>query len=491
MDNTSGNAPLTGEEVAHALVSLGVDPDAERIRELQAAIDANALPAGDREEAVREAVETASRRGPMTSDRDTVLAAYGQTLVPASYDYVWELEGNTGFPAYLDIGTGLVFVSHDYTEAEQAHPLLMREELVLAYPAAAGQRDDHFITLPVGRGRVSAEAFDAFYRTVATLCREPEVVKPVVDTVPTVLDVALAMERTGGLSARPWASVEPRWMNDPQTNRALDAGVDAGYLLRLSPTALQWTEAGVAARDAARATAAVRQPVRPVRARMFAWINDECGYLPVQVVRDVSNDSANTTPRLAGERVFEVGHVTGPYRGQYTSVAERHLFDAVPADASVHERQIRRYELAALYTELDAIHARASVKARYGLSRDDNAGPYLSTNDEVARYRTLKTSIDAARRAAHPGAPVTADEVAAAYAATRRGTRAEYVGGGRIRVTNHNTPSLAVRYVTVPQARAAIEARSAIAGTNALTPEHAAKRDADTPAREASPSLDL
>lgn len=489
MDNTSGNTPLTGEEVAHALVSLGVDPDAGRIRELQAVIDADALPAGDREAAVREAVETASRRAPPTSDRDTVLAAYGQTLVPASYDYVWELEGTTGFPAWVDIGTGLVFVSHDYTDAEQAHALLMREELALAYPAGAGQRDDHVITLPVGRGRVSAEAFDAFFRTVATLCRQPEAVLPVVDPVPTVLDVALAMERTGGLVARPWASVEPQWMNDPQTRRALDAGVDAGYLVRLSSTALQWTGAGVAARDAARATAAVEQPVRPVRGRMFAWINDERGYLPVQVVRDVSNDSTNTTPRLAGERVFEVGHVTGPYRGQYTSVAERHLFDAVPADADVHAQQIRRYELAALFSELDGIHDRVSGKARYCLSRDDDAEPFLSSKDEVSRYRTLKTSIDAVLRAAQPGAPVTADEVAAAYAATRRGIRAEYVGAGRIRVSNHNTPSLTVRYVTVPQARAAIEARAA----NAVTPTQArvTGRDVDRSASEASPSPDL
>ncbi|EUC14789.1 hypothetical protein PMI06_006615 [Burkholderia sp. BT03] len=306
---------------------------------------------------------------------------------------------------------------------------------------------------------------------------------------PTVLDVALAMERTGGLTARPWASVEHQRSNDPQTNGALDAGVAAGYLVRLSGTALHWNEAGVAARDAARATAALQVPGRPVRGRMFAWINDEHGYLPMQVIRDVSNERTNTTPRLAGERVFEVCHVTGSYRGQYPVIAERHLFDAVPADEAEHQQQIRRYELAALYTELDSIHDRVSGKARYGLSRDDDAGPYLSTNEEVSRYRTLKTSIDAALRAAQPGAPVTADDVAAAYAAARRGIRAEYVGGGRIRVTNHNTPSLAVRYLTVPQARAAIDARS----TNGVTPTPApvAKRDAVAPACEASPSPDL
>lgn len=53
-------APVSGEEVASALVSHGVDPDVRRIDALLARLDGAALPAGDRQAAVRQAVGIAS-----------------------------------------------------------------------------------------------------------------------------------------------------------------------------------------------------------------------------------------------------------------------------------------------------------------------------------------------------------------------------------------------------------------------------------------------
>ncbi|MBN3760921.1 phage protein NinX family protein [Burkholderia sp. Ac-20365] len=87
--------------------------------------------------------------------------------------------------------------------------------------------------------------------------------------------------------------------------------------------------------------------VREVRGKMFAWANDQDGYVSVEITRDVSDDRSNTTPRLAGERVFEVRLLNGPARGQFPTFAERHLFDSVPKSRLQHMQQIRRYEEAA------------------------------------------------------------------------------------------------------------------------------------------------
>ncbi|KAA0178794.1 hypothetical protein FX016_22950 [Cupriavidus gilardii] len=55
---------------------------------------------------------------------------------------------------------------------------------------------------------------------------------------------------------------------------------------------------------------------------------------------------------------------------------------------------------------------------------------------------------------------MTPEQIAAAYQASKRGIQAEYVGGGRIRIKNTNTPSLCCRYMTIPQARAALAQRN-------------------------------
>jgi len=52
---------LSGEEIAATLNSLGVDPTAERVEQLQARIVIAGLPAGDRETVVRDAVSAANR----------------------------------------------------------------------------------------------------------------------------------------------------------------------------------------------------------------------------------------------------------------------------------------------------------------------------------------------------------------------------------------------------------------------------------------------
>lgn len=65
---------LAFEEIASALTSLGVDPDADRIAALQSRIDPEALRAGDRDAAIRFAVEQASR------DLDVRNAEDGQPL---------------------------------------------------------------------------------------------------------------------------------------------------------------------------------------------------------------------------------------------------------------------------------------------------------------------------------------------------------------------------------------------------------------------------
>lgn len=51
--------PVSGEEIAAALMSLNVDPDAERIRALQAQLSASVLPDGERAAAVLRAVQHA------------------------------------------------------------------------------------------------------------------------------------------------------------------------------------------------------------------------------------------------------------------------------------------------------------------------------------------------------------------------------------------------------------------------------------------------
>ncbi|WP_321935550.1 phage protein NinX family protein [Paraburkholderia sp. J8-2] len=112
---------------------------------------------------------------PPLTDREFVVRLYGLKMVPARYEYVWELEGVTSFPAYVDIETGLVFISHDWSAAERAHGWLLREEVVLSYPAAANQRSDHQISMPARRGQVPHDALDAFFKAVAsTCCRERE-----------------------------------------------------------------------------------------------------------------------------------------------------------------------------------------------------------------------------------------------------------------------------------------------------------------------------
>lgn len=73
---------LTGEEVASALVSLGVDPDARRIDALLARIDVTALPAGDRQTAVRRAVEAASRAIEEGARHEPIAATAGDEATP-------------------------------------------------------------------------------------------------------------------------------------------------------------------------------------------------------------------------------------------------------------------------------------------------------------------------------------------------------------------------------------------------------------------------
>lgn len=71
--NTSPNKKtLSGEEIATALTTLGIDPDAERIATLQAGIDAGALPPGEHAAAVLQAVKAASGiAGRTVSEADT------------------------------------------------------------------------------------------------------------------------------------------------------------------------------------------------------------------------------------------------------------------------------------------------------------------------------------------------------------------------------------------------------------------------------------
>ena len=70
---------------------------------------------------------------------------------------------------------------------------------------------------------------------------------------------------------------------------------------------------------------------------MFAMINPVIGYCPVKVVRDVTDEDWCTTPRIEGERVYEVEYATGDFLGQCTQVAARHLSSSYPtSDASVN-----------------------------------------------------------------------------------------------------------------------------------------------------------
>ncbi|CAE6795401.1 hypothetical protein R70006_05049 [Paraburkholderia domus] len=67
-----------------------------------------------------------------------------------------------------------------------------------------------------------------------------------------------------------------------------------------------------------------------INAQMYALVNSSLGYCPVKVVRDVTGEGWCTTPRIEGDRVFEVQYTDGPFHGQYTEVAERHLSRSYP-----------------------------------------------------------------------------------------------------------------------------------------------------------------
>lgn len=85
--------------------------------------------------------------------------------------------------------------------------------------------------------------------------------------LPDILDVVAAMEKVR--AARPLASTEPLWWNEPSINRVLNAGAAAGYLHRLSTTQVEWTESGLQALQAVRS--AVRNlPVSSEEKRAFA-----------------------------------------------------------------------------------------------------------------------------------------------------------------------------------------------------------------------------
>jgi hypothetical protein len=71
-----------------------------------------------------------------------------------------------------------------------------------------------------------------------------------------------------------------------------------------------------------------------VGARMFALVNASLGYCPVEVVRDVTDVDWCKTPRIEGERVFEVRYTGGPFEGQHTEFAERHLSNSYPEVAA-------------------------------------------------------------------------------------------------------------------------------------------------------------
>lgn len=108
MTTSSGNRLLSGEEIATALIALGVDPDAERIGTLQAAIDADGLPAGDRQAAVRRVVEAAIGSSGAGAD--------GQRKPPEDrvvVDFVTERKHGTVLSkvtskATLDLATGTI-----------------------------------------------------------------------------------------------------------------------------------------------------------------------------------------------------------------------------------------------------------------------------------------------------------------------------------------------------------------------------------------------
>lgn len=61
MSTTHHKRGFTGEEVAAALIGLGIDPDADRIEALRSRMDAGQVPAGERAAIVRDLVEKANR----------------------------------------------------------------------------------------------------------------------------------------------------------------------------------------------------------------------------------------------------------------------------------------------------------------------------------------------------------------------------------------------------------------------------------------------
>jgi hypothetical protein len=61
MDASSAENGVSGEEVARALVSLGIDPTVERVDELRGRVNVGLLPAGDRSVVVLDMVAIANR----------------------------------------------------------------------------------------------------------------------------------------------------------------------------------------------------------------------------------------------------------------------------------------------------------------------------------------------------------------------------------------------------------------------------------------------
>lgn len=59
---------------------------------------------------------------------------------------------------------------------------------------------------------------------------------------------------------------------------------------------------------------------------MIAVLSPDDGFvLKARVIRDITDEKWNTTPRLPDERVYEVRYLEGSIAGQYSSFAARHL----------------------------------------------------------------------------------------------------------------------------------------------------------------------
>lgn len=84
MSTRPNQKTLSGEAIATALTTLGIDPDAERIATLQAGINADALPTGEHAAAVLQAVKAAIGINERTVDDGRAAPVTGNLMAPGA-----------------------------------------------------------------------------------------------------------------------------------------------------------------------------------------------------------------------------------------------------------------------------------------------------------------------------------------------------------------------------------------------------------------------